>query len=82
MTSTGHTQEDTAARLRDLLATLGIDANVQPATVGLRPTVVIQPLPVADARRLVDALADGELRRKVREANRLSETNRLSRGDG
>ncbi len=74
MTTSGYTQ-DTAVRLRDelreVLTQLGIEANVQSATIGLRRTIVLQPLPLNDARLLVEALADERLRERVREANRL-----------
>jgi hypothetical protein len=74
--------------LRELFALLGMTVNVQSATVGLRRSVVLPPLSLRDARRLVDALAAAQgnggaaldLREKVREANRLSKSNRLSKG--
>jgi hypothetical protein len=74
--------------LRELFALLSMAVNVQAGTVGTRRSVVLQPLCLRDARRLVDALtvvqgnggATRELREKVKEANRLSEANRLGKG--
>ncbi len=42
--------------LRDLFALLGITAAVQLGTVGTRTTIVVSPLALGDARKLVRAL--------------------------
>ncbi|MBL1067679.1 hypothetical protein [Streptomyces sp. 7-21] len=68
----------TRDQLREAFALLDITACVQLGTVAMRRSIVVSPLPVDDARRLVHALRgsqlDGLLSEKVRQKNAESAT--------